>query len=137
MAMPYGGTGRMGLRLARPGLALCCSTFSAPHAPQAVQTLARRPRRTPKEQLWERMVVRSMRLEEVALVCFPAAPGASFPLRVCFAFQQLPAVEGWPPSGPRSWSPRHFQTPRSGLVTIAQSLASAPRINSWTARPGN
>lgn len=96
----------------RPGQAwLSVAPLSLPpHAPQAVQTRARRPRKTPKEHLWERLAIRSMRLEEVALVCFPAAPGASFALRVCFAFQQLPAVEGWLPSGPRSWRPRHFQT---------------------------
>lgn len=96
--------------LAGPG---CLHLLLAlPRAPQAVQTRAGRPRRTPKEQPWERLAVHNARLEEVALVCFPAAPGASFPLRVCFTSQQLSAVEGWPPSGPGPWSPRCFQSCR-------------------------
>lgn len=99
---PARGTG--GMRV-WPGLAVCILLLALPRAPQAVQTRAGRPRRTPKEQPWERLAVHSARLEEVALVCFPAAPGASFPLRVCFTSQQLSAVEGWPPSGAGPWSP--------------------------------
>lgn len=99
--------------LARPGSLQL--HFLCPHASQAVQTQASRPRRTPEEQPWERLAVHGVWLQEVALVCFPAALGASFPLCVCFAFQQLPAVEGRLPRGPRPWSPGHFQTRRSIL----------------------
>jgi hypothetical protein len=56
-----------------PALSICISTFSAPILHQAVQTQAQRPRKTPKDQSWERLAIRSMRLEEAALVCFPAA----------------------------------------------------------------
>ena len=88
--------------LTRPGslhLRLLC-----PCTPQAVHTQAGCPRRTPKQQPWERPVsaVRSWRKRPSSAPSQP--PGAPRPLRVCSASRQLAAVESWPPGGPGPWS---------------------------------
>ena len=103
--MPSPGGGQGGAVLA--GWAwLSASPLALHPCPSSCPNTSRAPQEDPQAAALGKAGVRSVRLEEeeAALVCCLAAPGAPFPLRVCLASQQLSAVEGWPPGGPRPQS---------------------------------
>lgn len=67
----------------------------------------------------------SVQLQKVGLVCFPAAPKASFPLHVCFAFPAAVGCGGLATQWTYTLEPQTLPEPEKQL-RIAGSLASAP-----------